>query len=316
MAASYYFSAQGKTSMRIIVSGSTGLIGSAVCGALMNRGHRVVRLVRPQTLTTPNLAPLGTIIQWDPARDRIDAESLDDADVVIHLSGENVSGRWTTAKKHRLLYSRVDTTALLARTLSQLINPPRLFLCASAVGYYGDRGDELLNESSPSGGGFLAEVCRRWEAASAPAAQRGIRTAQMRFGVVLSRRGGALKMMLPIFKLGLGGKLGTGRQYVPWISINDAAAAVAYLAENDDTLGPYNITAPSPVTNAEFTEALARRLKRPAFFNMPETLLTLVMGEMADHLLFASARVVPQRLEQCGFRFTHAELATALRELI
>ncbi len=303
--------------MHIVVSGSTGLIGSALCRDLMDQGHRVRRLVRPDTLESPGKAPMGTLVKWDPHADRVDTESMEGVDVVIHLAGEPLVGRWSPRKKKRILESRVQGTQVLTRHLAGMLNPPRLLLCASATGLYGDRGDEELDERSESGGGFLAEVARRWEAAADPARQAGIPTVHLRFGMVLSPNGGALGAMLPVFRLGLGGKVGDGSQYWPWISIEDVKAAVRFLIDHADGVsGPYNIVSPHPATNAEFTDALGAVLKRPTFMRMPETWITLLMGEVADQLLLASQRVTPQALSDAGFRFNHPRLQPALEALL
>ncbi len=302
--------------MNIIVSGSTGLIGSRLCSALMERGHHVRRLVRPGTLTAPNKAPLGTLVRWDPANGTIDADQCEHADVVVHLAGESIEGWWTARKKKRVLDSRVEGTGLLARTLAGLVHPPQLFISASASGYYGDRGGQTLDESADSGSGFLAEVARRWEAAAQPAAQRGIRIVHPRISMVLSRQGGALKKMLPIFQLGLGGKMGRGDQYWPWISIEDVTAALADLAEGLPADGPVNLVAPESVTCGEFVKALAKHLRRPAVFTMPEAFVNLAFGEMGSELLLASTRAVPARLQQLGYAFEHATLDDAFDALV
>ncbi|MHB1157282.1 MAG: TIGR01777 family oxidoreductase [Phycisphaerales bacterium] len=300
--------------MRILVSGSTGLIGQAVCMALAKRGHVVRRLVRHSM--DGSRMPVGTAVVWKPSRGEVPLELLEGLDVVIHLAGEPVFGRWTDAKRRRILESRVGPTTLLAGALTKLVNPPRLFLTASATGYYGTHTEGAADESAKSGGGFLAEVCRRWEAAGQVAAQRGIAVGHLRFGMVLSRYGGALKRMLPIFKMGLGGRLGGGEQYWPWISIDDAAAAIAAIAESPAARGPYNIVAPQCVTHAQFTRELAGRLHRPACLPVPATLLTLVLPGLAQETLLASQEVVPGKLEAMGFEFAYPTLEGALKELI
>ena len=300
--------------MDIVVSGSTGTIGMALCRHLMDQGHHVRRLVRPNSLTNPNKAPLGTTIAWDPIERTIDTKALEGTDVVINLAGESVVGMWTTNKMARILDSRVDTTSLLAEKLPTLINRPKLFLNASAVGFYGNRKDETLDESSESGGGFLAEVSRRWEAAAHPAIDAGIPTAFLRFGMVLTKQGGALKSMIPAFNLGLGGPIGSGKQYWPWISMQDTVRSIAHLIEQDDTQGPYNIVSPNASTCSQFTKTLGRVLHRPALLNMPEKLITLLADGFADELLF-SKRVVPQKLTASGFAFQHTNLADTLKQL-
>jgi len=299
--------------MYIVVTGSTGLVGQAVCRRLMDEGHRVGRLVRPDS---DFQAPQGTWSVWDPKTGRIDPTFIDGADAVIHLAGENIAGWWTTKKMQRIVESRVEGTDLLARTLPTLMNRPRLFLCASATGYYGDRPDETLDETSKSGAGFLAETCRRWEAAAQPAKDAGLRTAHMRLGMVLDDNGGAIKSILPIFSLGLGGRIGDGEQYWSWITLDDVCNAVMFLLNQDDSEGVYNFTAPEPVTNARFTKALGQALKRPTVLPVPATVITLVADGMADELLLASQRVVPGRLESAGFRFQHPEIEGALKAVV
>lgn len=301
--------------MDIVIAGSTGLIGSALVRHYMDQGHRVRRLVRPHTLTNPNRAPLGTTIDWDPEAGTIDLKQLEGVDAVINLAGEPIIGIWTTAKKYRIVDSRVHTTRTLAAELPKLITPPKVLLQASATGYYGNRGDETLDEASGSGGGFLAETCRRWEAEMAPLAGSRIRTALLRLGMVLSPNGGALKMMLPSFRMGLGGPVGDGDQYWPWISIEDVIGAIAFLIDNKQTRGTFNFVAPQPVTSEQFAATLGKALKRPAVFRMPETMATALGDGLAEELLLSSQRVVPARLADAGYTFAHPDLATALGEL-
>lgn len=299
--------------MYIVVTGSTGMVGEAICRTLMDGGHRVGRLVRPESNFQ---APQGTYSTWDPKAGRIDGRFLDGADAVIHLAGEGIAGWWTAAKRRRIMESRVIGTELLARTLPTLMHRPKLFLCASATGYYGDRGGETLDETAKSGGGFLAETCRRWEAAAQAAVDGGVRTAHMRIGMVLDGSGGALaKMMLP-FSLGLGGKIGDGEQYWSWITLHDLCRAAMFLLERDDAAGVYNFVAPEPVTNERFTKALGRAMRRPACLPMPATLITLLADGLADELLLASQRVVPARLEAAGFSFEHATIEPALKAVV
>lgn len=301
--------------MDIVIAGSTGLIGTALVRRFMDQGHRVRRLVRPDTLTNPNRAPLGTTIDWNPEAGTIDLKQLEGCDAVINLAGENVFGLWTTNKKYRIVDSRVHTTRTLARELPKLITPPKVWLNASATGYYGNRGEQTLDESSTSGGGFLAETCRRWEAEMAPMTDPRIRTAMLRFGMVLSPRGGALKTMMPAFKLGLGGPVGDGDQYWAWISIEDVLGAIEFIIDHDQTSGIYNFVAPHPVTSREFAKTLGKALKRPAIFRMPETLAVAVGDGLATELILASQRAVPARLADAGYTFKHPELSTALKEL-
>jgi uncharacterized protein (TIGR01777 family) len=299
--------------MYIVVTGSTGLVGEAVCRRLMDEGHRVGRLVRPASNFQ---APQGTWSEWDPKTGLIDPKFLDGADAVIHLAGENIAGWWTAKKMKRIVDSRVEGTALLAKTLAGLMNKPKLFLCASATGFYGDRPDETLDEHSKSGAGFLAETCRRWEDAAQSAKDAGIRTAHMRLGMVLDSAGGAVKAILPIFSLGLGGKIASGDQYWSWITLDDVTGAISYLLSRDDVEGVYNFTAPEPVTNERFTKAMGKALKRPTLLPVPETVITLVADGMADELLLASQRVVPAHLEEAGYRFAHPHIEGALQAVV
>jgi hypothetical protein len=256
-------------------------------------------------------------IPWDPADGVLDAAAIEGFDAVVHLAGENVaSGRWTTEKKERILTSRVDSTRLLAERIAELESPPKVLASASAVGFYGDRGDEELDESSPSGKGFLAEVCRQWEAAAQAVEAKGVRLAVLRIGVVFDRHGGALTRMLPLFRLGLGGTLGNGRQYVSWITRSDLVAAIERVLTDESLSGPINLTSPSPATNRQLTKALGRVLHRPTLLRVPAMLLRVAAGEMADGMLLASARVLPTRLLDAGFEFTHADLDAALHQVI
>jgi uncharacterized protein (TIGR01777 family) len=296
--------------LTVAISGATGLIGSALWQRLAAAGHRMKRLVR-----RPAQQP--DEITWDPDRAAVDSEGFCGVDAVVHLAGESIAtGRWTAEKKRRIRISRVDGTRLLAEAIAGLAVKPRVLVAASAIGFYGDRGAEQLDESSPPGDGFLVEVCRAWEAATAPAKEAGVRVVNARLGVVLSRRGGALAQMLTPFKLGLGGRIGSGRQYVSWISIDDVARALERAVENDQLYGPVNLVAPAPVTNAEFTKALGRVLRRPTVVPMPAPAARLAFGQMADELLLASARVVPSRLTEAGFSFEFPQLEQALRHVL
>jgi uncharacterized protein (TIGR01777 family) len=296
--------------MHIVVTGASGLIGSALLPRLSADGHRVTRLVRSQP------APGEAAIRWDPEAGSLDAKSLEGIDAAVHLAGENIAARWTAEKKRRIRDSRVNGTRLLSDTLARLERPPQALVCASAIGYYGDRGDELLSEESPPGRGFLAEVCQAWEAAADAARHKGIRVVHLRFGVVLSPAGGALAKMLPPFRLGLGGPLGSGRQYMSWIAIDDAVGAIQHALATEALQGPANAAAPNPVRNREFTRALARVLRRPALVPMPAFAARLLFGEMADELLLASARVQPAKLLATGYTFRYPELEGALRHLL
>lgn len=296
--------------MKIIVTGATGLIGTALVSKLRAAGHHVVRLVRKE--------PLGdSDVLWDPNAGKLDPMPLEGLDAAVHLAGENIAGaRWNEAVKKKIHDSRVNGTRLLAETLARLKTPPRTLVCASAIGFYGDRGDEVLTEESPRGSGFLADVCADWEEAAAQAEKKGVRRVSLRIGVVLSPDGGALRKMLPPFRMGLGGVIGSGRQYWSWVSIEDVTGVILHALNTPSLKGPVNTVAPQPPTNAEFTRTLGRVLGRPTVFPMPAFVARLALGEMADALLLASARVVPARLKASGYSFRHADLETALRDLL
>jgi len=291
--------------MNVLVSGASGFVGSALVPFLNRAGHRVTPLGRKNSR-----APW-----WNPAANEIDLGS-DPIDAVIHLAGENIAQRWTAEAKKRIRESRVDGTRLLATALAKRTPQPRVLLCASAIGIYGDRGDEVLTEENQAGEGFLAGLCREWEAAALPAADAGIRVVNMRFGVLLDPSGGALKNMLPPFRAGVAGRLGSGKQFISWATRHDAVRAIDHALNAPELRGPVNVVSPHSVTNAEFTRTLARVLGRPAILHMPAFALRLLAGEMANEALLASARVVPERLEKGGFRFEDAEIEPALRKLL
>lgn len=296
--------------MNILVSGSHGLIASALIPLLGRRGHRVIRLVRP-----PSAASADQIV-WNPAAGEVDAPRLEGIDAVIHLAGEPIPAiRWTADKKARISDSRVRGTRLLAETLAGLSRRPGVLLCASAVGYYGDRGDEILSEESPPGSTFLAGVCREWEAAADPARGAGIRVVHFRNANVFAAGGGYLGPLLPLFRLGLGGRLGNGRQYLSWVALDDWIEAAYHLLAVATLHGPVNMVAPQPVTNREFTQTLARVLRHPAPFVAPAFVLRLVMGELGGELL-QSARMHPGKLQESGYVFRYPELEGALRHLL
>ena len=293
---------------RILISGASGLVGTALVTALEKRGDEVYRLVRREPRNAFEIC-------WDPMQD-VPAELVSGFHVVIHLSGETVAGRWTERKKRRIRDSRVVSTQNLALALAKADTPPQTFICASATGYYGNRGDEVLSEQSASGQGFLAETSREWEDATQPAAQTADRVVNLRIGVVLSRKGGALKQMLLPFRLGLGGKIGSGRQWFSWIHVDDLVAAVLHIIEHSYLRGPVNMVSPNPVTNAAFTKSLAEAVRRPAIFPVPAFMVRLAFGEFAEEGLLASARVVPRKLVENGFRFQYPELRRALEDLL
>ena len=297
--------------MRVAVSGSGGLIGAEVVSALSAAGSEVVRLVRRDP------AKGERAVRWDPETGVADPAGLAGLDAVVHLAGENIAaGRWSAARKAAIRESRVEGTRRLCDTLAALPEGPKTLVCASAIGYYGDRGADVLTEESPAGTGFLPEVCREWEAATLPAERKGIRVVSLRIGVVLTPKGGALSRMLPPFRMGFGGVLGGGKQYVSWVALDDLPGIVLHVLSNGDLRGPVNAVAPRPVTNREFTETLGRVLSRPTPFPVPAFALRLAVGEMADALVLASTRVVPRRLEESGYRFRFPELHGALRHLL
>lgn len=292
----------------MLVSGSTGLIGEALVAGLLAEGHEPVRLVRS---APPDDLPSA---RWDPAAGTIDDDALDGIDAVVHLAGEGIAEkRWTDDQKQRILQSRVDGTTLLAQRIAAAPRPPAVFVSGSAIGFYGDRGDEVLTETSPSGDGFLADVVKAWEASTAPVPTPPTRVVHIRTGIVLSGDGGALAPQLPFFKLGLGGRIGSGTQWWSWISIDDMVGALLWLLAND-VAGPVNLTAPGVVRNAEFTKVLGRVLGRPTILPIPKPALWLRLGrELTEELLYASQRVEPTALTEHGYRFRHPDLEGALR---
>lgn len=293
------------------ITGASGLVGSALTDLLTTGGHRVIRLVRSPA-DDHGLAAL-----WDPAIGILEPDKLEGLDAMVHLAGENIAqGRWTRSKKKRILRSRVEGTSNLIQSLSGLERAPKTFLSASAIGIYGDRGDELLDEESSTGTGFLADVCRQWEAAANQAADLGMRVALARTGVVLSPAGGALAKMLPAFSMGAGGKIGSGEQFMSWVSIDDAAGALIHILTRPDLLGAVNLVSPNPVSNSEFTKNLAAVLRRPAIMPLPAFGARALFGQMAEEVLLASARVVPGRLGESDFAFRDRELYAALKRLL
>jgi hypothetical protein len=296
--------------MKIAITGASGFLGSALRPFLEKDGHEVVRLVRRE--------PRGEgEVRWDPGRGHLDAGALEGVEAVFHLSGENIAaGRWTKARKARLHSSRVGSTDLLSRALAGLARRPRVLVCASGVGAYGDRGEEWVSEASATADDFLGRLSRDWEGATTPASAAGVRVVNTRFGLVLSPRGGALPKMLLPFRLGLGGVVGSGRQYMSWIALDDALSAFRHVLGADDLAGPVNFVSPQPVTNREFTKTLGRVLGRPTIAPVPAFALRLALGEMADATLLASTRGRPERLLATGFRFAFPDLEGALRHLL
>jgi uncharacterized protein (TIGR01777 family) len=297
------------TPMTIAVTGSHGLIGSALIPKLTAAGHTVKRLVRRREAGENEIA-------WLPDDDWIDDAALAGVDAVVHLAGESIQGRWTAAKKQRIRDSRVGGTSLLAEALAERNDGPGVLISASAVGYYGDRGDDVLTEESARGKGFLAEVAEQWESAAEPAVAAGIRVAHPRLGAVLSPAGGALKQMLPIFRMGAGGRVGSGKQWLPWVAIDDVIAAIDYALRDDELIGPFNVTAPGVVTNETFAKTLGRVLGRPAVMPAPAFMLRPAFGEIIDEAMLASQRVQPAKLQARGYQFLYPEIEPALRHLL
>jgi uncharacterized protein (TIGR01777 family) len=300
-------SSMAPTITKVCVMGATGLVGRALCASLERAGVEVQRYSR---------AARPGFIAWNPQAGELDVAGFDGVDAVVNLAGENLANkRWTSARKQALRESRVVSTQLLASRLAELTNPPRVLINASAVGFYGHRGEDAVYEESPTGTGFLAELCQAWEQATAPAAVRGIRVVLARFGIVLTTEGGALAKMLPVFRLGLGGRLGSGQQFMPWISMPDAVSVIRFLMSAQGIAGPVNCVAPEATTNEQFTETLSIVLRRPAFFAVPNFALRTALGELSEALL-EGANVRPRVLEQAGFRFDYPRLEDALEAIL
>lgn len=294
--------------MNVLISGATGLIGSALVPELEAKGHTVTRLSRSQSG--------ADTVRWDPAAGTIDGD-LEGTEAVVHLAGESIAqGRWSPDKKRRILDSRVQGTRLLAERIAALSTPPKVMVSASAVGYYGDRGDEVLTEESAAGADFLARVCREWEAAADPARQAGIRVVHPRLGIVLSPQGGALGTTLPIFRLGGGGKIGSGRQWWSWVALDDVVGSTVHALTDEGVEGPVNVGSPNPMTNAEYTKVLGKVLGRPTVLPLPAPAARIMLGEVADALLLASQRMQPAKLGATGYAFRYPQLEGALRHLL
>jgi uncharacterized protein (TIGR01777 family) len=295
-----------KQNQKIAVSGATGLVGSDLIKSLKLAGHSTLTLSRRS-------AGSGTIL-WDPSKGVTSSEALEGLDTVVHLAGENIAGsRWTAAVKERIRSSRVDGTRNLVKSLASLKSPPKALVCASAIGFYGHRGEERLNETSAVGSGYLADVCRAWEAEAIEAEKFGVRVVRLRIGVVLSKKGGALAKMLLPFKLGVGGIIGSGKQYWSWIGLNDLVRIISFCVENDAVSGAVNAVSPNPMTNYDFTKAVGTVLHRPTIFPMPAFAARLALGEMADDLLLSSIRVEPDKLRSLGFQFAQPDLIACLK---
>ncbi|HEY8224039.1 MAG TPA: TIGR01777 family oxidoreductase [Pyrinomonadaceae bacterium] len=296
--------------MKILIGGSHGLVGTALIKSLEPDGHEISRLVRHYPESEAE-------IEWSPDRYSIQLARIEGFDAVVNLAGESIAeGRWTEDKKQRIRESRVKGTKLLGDALANLTNPPKTFICASAIGYYGNRGDELLTETSAPGEDFLAEVCVEWEKATALAKEKGIRVVNSRFGVILDPNGGALAKMLPPFRMGVGGKIGSGKQWMSWIALDDVVGALKFALKTEALSGPVNFVAPNPVTNAEFTKTLGAELSRPTLLPIPAFGMRLVFGEMADALLLSSQRVEPERLKSAGYEFQYEQLEYALHHVL
>ena len=301
--------------MKILVTGSSGLVGTALVGELLRGGHTVFRLLRPES-SAGAVSTKGIALRWNPTTGELEG-AAGGANAVVNLAGASIAGgRWTAARKRLLATSRVEATRQLVAAVARLVPPPKIFVSASAIGYYGNRGDELLTEDSAPGDDFLSGVCRAWEAEAAKAKEHGMRVVQLRFGIILAKHGGALQKMLLPFRLGVGGRLGSGQQWMSWVTLADVVAIIQLALQTDSLRGPVNAVAPQPVSNAEFTRALAKALHRPAIFPAPALALRLALGEMADALLLSSQRMMPKRLEQSGYGFLHPELGGALAAML
>lgn len=297
--------------MKILVSGASGMIGTALCDALNERGDEVARLVRKEWTSHTSE------ILWDPQSGYLERGKIEGFDAAVHLSGENIgSGRWTENKKRRILESRTQTTQLLCKTFMELETPPKTWVCASATGYYGNCGDRKVDEDEPVGETFLADVCRQWEEATHPAEEKDIRVVNTRFGMVMGGKNSPFAKMLLPFKMGLGGPVGPGTQYIPWVTLDDAIRALLYALDTDALEGPVNVVSPNPVRNQEFVASVGHALNRPAILPFPACAARLLFGEMADNLLLVSQRALPRKLEESGFTFDHPEIDEAIHHIL
>lgn len=297
-------------SKNVLISGASGFVGTHLTELLLEKGYKVIKLTRSLTGSSDDQ------VYWNPAKGEIELESLQDLDAVVHLAGENIVGRWTDHKKAKIENSRVLGTKLLSESLAKLNKKPKVLISASAIGYYGNRGDEILSEESTPGEGFLADVSLKWENATEAANDAGIRVINLRIGMVLGLDGGALEKMLLPFRIGIGGKIGEGKQYWSWIAIDDLIGIIYYLLRNEDLKGPVNAVAPNPVTNSEFTFALGRVLNRPTILPLPAFAARVLLGEMADETMLSSARVKPQKLLDSGYKFKYPELQQTLNSIL
>ncbi len=306
----FLFSTRSVAGKRVAIAGASGMLGQALGRFLKGQGYEVVRFVRRAAREEGEIA-------WHPERGELDPAAFEGVDAVVNLAGANVGERrWTKARREEIRASRVDSTRTIVKAMERAGRKPKVFVCASATGFYSERGDEELTENAPGGVGFLAEVCRAWETEALAAERFGVRTACVRFGVVLTPDGGALAKLLPLFRLGLGGKMGSGRQWMSWVALDDAVGAIEHTMRARACRGPVNVVAPEPVTNAEFTAALARVLRRPAVCAVPTWALRAVLGEMADETILASLRAVPEKLPGTGFEFRHPTLRGALERML
>lgn len=296
--------------MKLLISGSHGFIGSAVHKALAQQGHSLLRLIRLTQIAKSDE------VFWNLPDSYIDHSKLSNLDAVIHLAGENLFGRWNEKKKQAIRDSRVKGTSFLARTLAAMTQKPKVLICASAIGYYGDRDEHECIETAEAGSGFLSDVCKAWEEATKPASEAGIRVVNLRFGVVLGKEGGSLAKMMPAFKMGMGGPLGDGQQWISWVSIEDAVRAVEFALNDENLSGPVNVVSPHPVRNKEFAHAIGHALHRPEVVPVPKRMLKFMFGEMAEETLLASTKVLPHKLQMEEFHFTHPDLHMALEAIL